>query len=194
MTPETSWLDEGGGTERALVPTQQTSAVTHIWGFPHSTQRPKKNPLFNHHVGATAGATEAIAKGERVKHVLNTTSSMKHRQRWIDYGELSSHYNDSPTTTMVWDQEPARRVPWRLLQMLGKRPHCTPLPGPYPMEPSTSATHNKPFFLSQCNWVDSVEHMDSTWTVTLMAPHAEPWWIWGPPFSWSSFLRHLEIF
>ena len=86
--------------------------------------------LFWHYITVIS-----IAEGEWVEHVLNTgdhTSSMRHRVRWTDYGESDEEGSSRHTTTTVWNQEAAWTVPGRLLQMWGNRPHCTPLPSPYP--------------------------------------------------------------
>lgn len=48
-----------------------------------------------------------------------------------------------------------------------------------------------PFLSLKCIWVGWAGQTDYTWTVLLMALHAEPWWIRGPPYRWSVPERYL---
>ena len=125
----------------------------------------------------------SIAEAELVEYVLNTgdhTSSMRYWVRWTDYGESDEEGSSRHTTTTY--QEAAWTIPGWLLQMWGNRPHCMPVPSPYPTEPNRSATHKKPIPLDHTQiWLG---RLSRTHGLNCDLNHAEPWWTWGPQFHW----------
>ena len=101
--------------------------------------------------------TDAIAEGEQVEHVLNTTSSMKCRVRWTDYGESDEEGSSHHTTTTA-SQRPwcgTRRLPGQFLEgcyRCGEISHIArhcPAPTPWSQAPQPPTANHFPLTTPQ---------------------------------------------